>query len=176
MIDDMLLVLNFYGLMYLSDIFIFVSMYVSIYICVSLSLSPSVSLSLCLPLPLSLSLSLPPSLSLSGNGRRESFVIHLFIFCSHHSTDDTDSEGDTTKGDHSVVPKPDPETLSQKLKNTNASSLQTSEEIYEYSTKVRWQMSSAITTQHLLSVISVANTLMSMSRASFLMMHQPIKK
>jgi len=32
----------------------------------------------------------------------------------------------------------------------------------------RWQLSSAVTTQHLLAVISVANTLMSMSNATFI--------
>lgn len=32
-----------------------------------------------------------------------------------------------------------------------------------------WQLSSAVTTQHLLAVISVANTLMSMSNATFVM-------
>ncbi|XP_074644307.1 WD repeat-containing protein 7-like [Tubulanus polymorphus] len=35
------------------------------------------------------------------------------------------------------------------------------------STKGHWQISSAVTTQHLLSVISVANTLMSMSKCTF---------
>lgn len=42
------------------------------------------------------------------------------------------------------------------------------EETRIFSTKARWQISSGVTTQHLLSVISVANTLMSMNRASFL--------
>ncbi|XP_052824670.1 WD repeat-containing protein 7 isoform X2 [Octopus bimaculoides] len=42
------------------------------------------------------------------------------------------------------------------------------DEIHRFSTKSRWQISQAITTQHLLSVISVANTLMSMNYASFL--------
>ncbi|KAK3086238.1 hypothetical protein FSP39_015629 [Pinctada imbricata] len=41
------------------------------------------------------------------------------------------------------------------------------EEMRVFSTKARWQISSAVTTQHLLSVISTANTLMSMSHASF---------
>ncbi|XP_035824212.1 WD repeat-containing protein 7 isoform X13 [Aplysia californica] len=47
------------------------------------------------------------------------------------------------------------------------------QQAYDFSTKIncpqlRWQISSAVTTQHLLSVISVANTLMGMSRAAFL--------
>ncbi|CAG5131600.1 unnamed protein product, partial [Candidula unifasciata] len=42
------------------------------------------------------------------------------------------------------------------------------QQAYDFSTKLRWQISSAVTTQHLLSVISVANTLMGMSRAVFL--------
>ncbi|KAL5022011.1 hypothetical protein ScPMuIL_001166 [Solemya velum] len=42
------------------------------------------------------------------------------------------------------------------------------EETRIFSTKARWQISSGVTTQHLLSVISVANTLMSMNKASFL--------
>lgn len=44
----------------------------------------------------------------------------------------------------------------------------TEDEIHVFSTKARWQISQAITTQHLLSVISVANTLMSMNYASFI--------
>ncbi|XP_053401409.1 WD repeat-containing protein 7-like isoform X1 [Mercenaria mercenaria] len=40
-------------------------------------------------------------------------------------------------------------------------------EIYMFTKKARWQISSAVTTQHLLSVISVANTLMSMNHATF---------
>ncbi|KAH9504952.1 WD repeat-containing protein 7, partial [Bulinus truncatus] len=42
------------------------------------------------------------------------------------------------------------------------------QQAYDFSTKLRWQISSAVTTQHLLSVISVANTLMGMSRAVFM--------
>ncbi|BFZ12796.1 hypothetical protein BsWGS_15834 [Bradybaena similaris] len=42
------------------------------------------------------------------------------------------------------------------------------QQAHDFSTKLRWQISSAVTTQHLLSVISVANTLMGMSRAVFL--------
>lgn len=42
--------------------------------------------------------------------------------------------------------------------------------------KARWQISSAITTQHLLSVISVANTLMSMNRATFIRGQLPASK
>ena len=41
-----------------------------------------------------------------------------------------------------------------------------------FSAKARWQISSGVTTQHLLSVISVANTLMSMSHSSFLKQRQ----
>lgn len=40
-------------------------------------------------------------------------------------------------------------------------------EICLFTKKARWQISSAVTTQHLLSVISVANTLMSMNHATF---------
>ncbi|XP_070197340.1 WD repeat-containing protein 7-like isoform X2 [Littorina saxatilis] len=95
---------------------------------------------------------------------------------AHYSTDETDSEGDTAKTDVKVVRKverPPASPQPPRLKNTKAYSFGTSTEACEYSTKVRWQMSSAITTQHLLSVISVANTLMSMTRASFLMMNNP---
>ncbi|KAL3860797.1 hypothetical protein ACJMK2_010864, partial [Sinanodonta woodiana] len=49
------------------------------------------------------------------------------------------------------------------------------EETKLFSTKARWQISSAVTTQHLLSVISVANTLMSMNHATFRTC-APIKK
>lgn len=40
-------------------------------------------------------------------------------------------------------------------------------EICMFTKRARWQISSAVTTQHLLSVISVANTLMSMNHATF---------
>ncbi|XP_064640034.1 WD repeat-containing protein 7-like isoform X4 [Lineus longissimus] len=40
--------------------------------------------------------------------------------------------------------------------------------IQKSATRGHWQISSSVTTQHLLSVISIANTLMSMSRCSFL--------
>ena len=113
--------------------------------------------------------------------------INQSIFSSFsHSTDETDSEGDTAKAEGKVVPKPIPRPHPEscqppKLRDTKASSFGTSAEACEYSTKVRWQMSSAITTQHLLSLISIANTLMSMSRASFLMVqpqpqHYPPKR
>ncbi|XP_071092027.1 WD repeat-containing protein 7-like isoform X2 [Haliotis cracherodii] len=42
------------------------------------------------------------------------------------------------------------------------------EETRIFSAKARWKISSGVTTQHLLSVISVANTLMGMSHASFI--------
>ncbi|XP_041377022.1 WD repeat-containing protein 7-like isoform X4 [Gigantopelta aegis] len=45
-----------------------------------------------------------------------------------------------------------------------------------FSAKARWQISSGVTTQHLLSVISVANTLMSMSHSSFLRQRQSKRK
>lgn len=41
------------------------------------------------------------------------------------------------------------------------------QEMKIFSSKARWQISSGVTTQHLLSVISTANTLMSMSHATF---------
>ncbi|KAK6177982.1 hypothetical protein SNE40_012831 [Patella caerulea] len=59
-------------------------------------------------------------------------------------------------------------------KHINATALQ--QETGIFSTKARWQISSAVTTQHLLSVISVANTMMSMSCASFLMKSRRKKK
>ena len=96
--------------------------------------------------------------------------------CVCDSTDETDSEGETTKPDGKVVCRSRPGSQPPKLRNTKAYSFGTSTEACEYSTKVRWQMSSAITTQHLLSVISIANTLMSMSRASFLMVHHHLRQ
>ncbi|XP_064598877.1 WD repeat-containing protein 7-like isoform X2 [Liolophura sinensis] len=45
-----------------------------------------------------------------------------------------------------------------------------------FSTKSRWQISTAVTTQHLLSVISVANTLMTMNHASFIDSWRLVKK
>ncbi|XP_055890767.1 WD repeat-containing protein 7-like isoform X11 [Biomphalaria glabrata] len=50
----------------------------------------------------------------------------------------------------------------------DASVVACQQQAYDFSTKMRWQISSAVTTQHLLSVISVANTLMGMSRAVFM--------
>ncbi|GFS16350.1 WD repeat-containing protein 7 [Elysia marginata] len=47
--------------------------------------------------------------------------------------------------------------------------------VNDFSTKLRWQISSAVTTQHLLSVISVANTLMGMTRAVFLKGPVPVQ-
>ena len=41
------------------------------------------------------------------------------------------------------------------------------EETKLFSVKARWLISSGVTTQHLLSVISTANTLMSMNHATF---------
>lgn len=41
------------------------------------------------------------------------------------------------------------------------------DEMKAFSSKARWQISSAVTTNHLLSIISTANTLMSMSHATF---------
>lgn len=50
------------------------------------------------------------------------------------------------------------------------------QQAYDFSTKLRWQISCAVTTQHLLSVISVANTLMGMTRAVFLKGPQPVQE
>ena len=102
--------------------------------------------------------------------------LYYYDFVVVDSTDETDSEGDTTKAEGTVVHKSRPESQPPRLRNTKAYSFGTSIEACEYSTKVRWQMSSAITTQHLLSVISIANTLMSMSRASFLMVHHQVQQ
>ncbi|XP_076449576.1 WD repeat-containing protein 7-like isoform X2 [Babylonia areolata] len=90
-----------------------------------------------------------------------------------HNMDDTDSEGDTTlkaEADMVVVPaNPDPATTTKAVGANAANGGMGGGG--DYSTKVRWQLSSAITTQHLLSVISIANTLMSMTRATFLTQH-----
>ncbi|ESO96910.1 hypothetical protein LOTGIDRAFT_159662 [Lottia gigantea] len=66
------------------------------------------------------------------------------------------------------------EVFDKGVSDKNATALQQETEIF--STKARWQISSAVTTQHLLSVISVANTMMSMSCASFLMKIKRISK
>lgn len=68
------------------------------------------------------------------------------------STENDDNESDATSA----------------MNSSNTGDSFAEDEIHRFSTKSRWQISQAITTQHLLSVISVANTLMSMNYASFL--------
>ncbi|CAG2187615.1 unnamed protein product [Mytilus edulis] len=67
---------------------------------------------------------------------------------------DSDQEGEGSPGSKS------------KIKRSTAEALQ--EELRAFSTKSRWQISSGVTTQHLLSVISTANTLMSMTNSAFI--------
>jgi hypothetical protein len=71
---------------------------------------------------------------------------------------DSDQEADGPPGR-----KP---TKSRNLKTDQAEALQ--EELWTFSTRSRWQISSGVTTQHLLSVISTANTLMSMTNSAFI--------
>ena len=71
---------------------------------------------------------------------------------------DSDQEADGAPGR-----KP---TKSRNLKTDQAEALQ--EELWTFSTRSRWQISSGVTTQHLLSVISTANTLMSMTNSAFI--------
>ena len=54
--------------------------------------------------------------------------------------------------------------------------LEREQEVLVYTRTSRWQISSAVTTQHLMSVISVANTLMSMNHATFKPSKQPRRK
>ncbi|XP_063439339.1 WD repeat-containing protein 7-like isoform X1 [Mytilus trossulus] len=67
---------------------------------------------------------------------------------------DSDQEGESSPGSKS------------KIKRSTAEALQ--QELRAFSTKSRWQISSGVTTQHLLSVISTANTLMSMTNSAFI--------
>ncbi|XP_061198196.1 WD repeat-containing protein 7-like isoform X2 [Saccostrea echinata] len=69
-------------------------------------------------------------------------------------SDYTDSDQDSDPGSKKSVPV--------------KSSAAVQDEMKAFSTKARWQISSAVTTNHLLSIISVANTLMSMSHATFI--------
>lgn len=71
---------------------------------------------------------------------------------------DSDQEADGAPGK-----KP---TKSRNVKTGQAEALQ--EELWTFSTRSRWQISSGVTTQHLLSVISTANTLMSMTNSAFI--------
>lgn len=84
-----------------------------------------------------------------------------------YSTDDTDSEGDPNATEESAHQQRHSLAVQPKAKTFRETSGAGKEEAVDMTTKGRWQISSAITTQHLLSVISVANTLMSMSRACF---------
>ncbi|GFN77935.1 WD repeat-containing protein 7, partial [Plakobranchus ocellatus] len=78
-------------------------------------------------------------------------------------------KGSTGMEDSSVIvkrsPTPPKRPPPPRRPSSGAVSLQ---QAYDFSTKLRWQISCAVTTQHLLSVISVANTLMGMTRAVFL--------
>ena len=56
----------------------------------------------------------------------------------------------------------------QKSSTVKATAESLREELRAFSTRSRWQISSGITTQHLLSVISTANTLMSMTNSAFI--------
>lgn len=68
-------------------------------------------------------------------------------------SDYTDSDQDSDSGNKRVVPGKRPTAIQDEMK--------------AFSTKARWQISSAVTTNHLMSIISTANTLMSMSHATF---------
>uniref|UniRef100_A0A0B7AN27 WD repeat-containing protein 7 n=1 Tax=Arion vulgaris TaxID=1028688 RepID=A0A0B7AN27_9EUPU len=95
------------------------------------------------------------------------------------SPSETDNDGNTTRlqdasqlsggvSDQSNAnrsPQPPPR---QSPSRRTSSVISYQQQARDFSTKLRWQISSAVTTQHLLSVISVANTLMGMSRAVFL--------
>lgn len=50
------------------------------------------------------------------------------------------------------------------------------EKARRFSSRLHWELSTAITTNHLLSIISLANTLMSMSSATFIPEHERRKK
>ncbi|KAL8590241.1 hypothetical protein ACOMHN_006358 [Nucella lapillus] len=90
-----------------------------------------------------------------------------------YNPDDSDSEGDTTQVPEAdtVVIKPDANPSGTSKVGTDRAGAvgegSGGDGGRDYSTTVRWQLSKAITTQHLLSVISIANTLMSMTRATF---------
>ncbi|XP_025115150.1 WD repeat-containing protein 7-like isoform X3 [Pomacea canaliculata] len=93
-----------------------------------------------------------------------------------YSTDDTDSDGDHRVTEDKVT-QPEAEQRTspgQHTQKTMSTISQTDAE--DLAVKARWQISSAITTQHLLSVISVANTLMSMNRATFIRGQLPASK
>lgn len=68
-------------------------------------------------------------------------------------SDYTDSDQDSDPGNKRVIPERRPTAVQDEMK--------------AFSSKARWQISSAVTTNHLLSIISTANTLMSMSHATF---------
>ena len=70
---------------------------------------------------------------------------------------DSDTEADGTPGR---------KIKSSDVKTDKADALQI--ELGQFSTRSRWQISSGVTTQHLLSVISTANTLMSMTNSAFI--------
>ncbi|KAK3803272.1 hypothetical protein RRG08_021472 [Elysia crispata] len=81
-----------------------------------------------------------------------------------------DRKGSVGVEDSSVVVKrsPTPPQRPPPLRRASCSGAASLQQAYDFSTKLRWQISCAVTTQHLLSVISVANTLMGMTRAVFL--------
>lgn len=68
-------------------------------------------------------------------------------------SDYTDSDQDSDSNSRKDVPQRQSDAILNEMK--------------AFSMKARWQISSAVTTNHLLSIISTANTLMSMSHATF---------
>lgn len=93
----------------------------------------------------------------------------VFTFC-FYSSDETESEEDHFTSEGNVHLK------QPRQSGIHSSKLPKSYQRGEFSVKARWQISSAITTQHLLSVISIANTLMSMTKATFMPGQQPVLK
>ena len=71
----------------------------------------------------------------------------------------------STDSDHENEPMPGEQNRRQSSQTGLSPML---EEMKLFSTRARWQISSGVTTQHLLSVISTANTLMSMGHATFI--------
>jgi len=60
-----------------------------------------------------------------------------------------------------------PGSVPQQAGDSQDVELDKEKEVLMFTRKARWQISSGVTTQHLLSVISSANTLMSMNHATF---------
>ncbi|KAJ8302878.1 hypothetical protein KUTeg_019274 [Tegillarca granosa] len=82
---------------------------------------------------------------------------------------------DYTDSDNELEPSTHKSPSENKSQNRIAKESKALEEMKLFSTKARWQISRAVTTQHLLSLISTANTLMSMGHASFAM-RRPSKR